>query len=116
MNALKKLWQKIVEFFRGLFDFKIDAADLDIDAPPKPTSRPVTPAVVSTNIYSGPTTDRANPSHPDYEVNPQVGTTGWQLIMRRWARDEGLEDNNTFVKQRGLRPLFPDAKQSWEAN
>jgi hypothetical protein len=55
-----------------------------------------------------------DPAHRDY-----TPACGWQVMLRRYARDAGLTDSNAFVKDRyrtgdGDAPIWPDEKQDWE--
>ena len=53
-----------------------------------------------------------NPNNP-YGARDDIGSPGWQSILRVWAGDEG-KNRNTFVREKGLTPIWPDEKQAWE--
>ena len=47
-------------------------------------------------------------------TRPDIGGPGWQCDLRRYAAQDGKEDRNAYVKDRGLKPIWPDTKQNWE--
>lgn len=47
-------------------------------------------------------------------TRPDTGGPGWQCDLRRYAAIDGKEDRNAYVKDRGLKPIWPDTKQNWE--
>ncbi|MBK8916345.1 MAG: hypothetical protein IPM64_17410 [Phycisphaerales bacterium] len=74
------------------------------------------------NIFAGvsvPWADKVppefrNPAHP-YGARPDIGSPGYQVSMREYARMDGKEDRNAYLKDRGFTPIWPDTKQNWEA-
>lgn len=55
-----------------------------------------------------------NPAHP-YGARADIGSPGNQAILREYARRDGKEDRNAYVKDRGFVCIWPDTKQNWEA-
>ena len=50
-----------------------------------------------------------------YGTRPDIGSPGWQIALRSYARQDGYAgNNNKYVRDRGLTPLWPDEKQPWE--
>lgn len=54
-----------------------------------------------------------NPSHP-YGARADIGSPGNQYILREYARRDGKEDRNAYIKDRGFTCIWPDTKQNWE--
>ena len=50
-----------------------------------------------------------DPAWPGYQSGD-----AWQAMLRRYAIDDGKGDANVYVRDRGLTPRWPDARQPWE--
>lgn len=87
--------------------------------PPAPAVRQV--QATGQNIFSGSVnpweghvpSEFQNPSHP-YGARADIGSPGNQYILREYARRDGKEDRNAYVKDRGFKCIWPDTKQNWE--
>ena len=52
------------------------------------------------------------PDNP-YGAHDSIGSPGWQVNLRSWAAADGM-NRNTFVREKGLTPIWPDEKQPFE--
>ena len=82
-----------------------------------PTKTPT--QTLTPNIYAGAKpsygpvpAEFQNPKDP-YGTRPDIGSPGWQTMLRQWAADDG-KNRNAFVREKGLTPIWPDEKQDWE--
>ena len=100
---------EIAKKFRDTATFLNAEADA-IDPPPS-----------APNLYRNPTSSfgplpeglvtAANP----YGTRADIGSPGWQVMLRTYARTDGKADRNAYVKDSNLIPLWPDTDQEWEA-
>lgn len=67
-----------------------------------------------TNIYGGPGSGAPyDPRTPGYQIGPNIGSGGWQTMLRQSAMGAGM-DPNAFIQERGLQPLWGNQQQPWE--
>lgn len=62
----------------------------------------------------GPLPDGLVTKENPYGTRADIGSPGNQVMLRVYARRQGLPDRNSLIKGAKLTPLWPDDDQPWE--